>query len=69
MKEFTCFFNRESNNSMDISKFENFVSQHTPYEVSATAQQILEDTLLEWISQNILFDTKNILLSGGILRM
>ena len=50
---------------MDISKFENFVSQHTPYEVSTTAQQILEDTLLNGFLK-ILFDTKNILLSGGI---
>lgn len=60
------FFNRYKNLRWDMDKFTSILKKWTPKETAATAQKILEDTLIKWISQNITKEVKNICLSGGV---
>ena len=60
------FFNRLKNTKWNLNKFNQKVKKWSPQETAATAQKILEDTILKWISQNLKKNTKNICLSGGI---
>ena len=60
------FFNRLKKSEWNLDKFNKKTMKWSPQEVAATAQKILEDTILKWISQNLKKNSKNICLSGGV---
>lgn len=60
------FFNRESNTWLNFDEFNTIIENWSPEQTASAAQKILEETILEWISQNLASSSKKICLSGGV---
>ena len=51
---------------MNLEEFNRLIETWTPEQTASAAQKILEDTILEWIQQNLADSNKKICLSGGV---
>ena len=60
------FFNRETENLWSLKEFNNSLLGWSREEAAAAAQAILEETVLEWLAQNISSKSSSICLSGGV---
>lgn len=60
------FFNRITDTWMDLTSFNATIGSWTREETAASAQNILENTVISWIEQNTDSAHSNICLSGGV---
>jgi carbamoyltransferase len=60
------FFDRVSQTWMNLQQLRDKVAEWSREQTASAAQAILEEVILDWISQNLTASTKNILLSGGV---
>jgi len=59
------FFIRDET-KWDITQFEEVLRDYSKEDIAAASQQILEDTVTDWIESNLVDSDKHIYLSGGI---